>query len=318
MPLDARAPSPAVADEPLVTIGIPTYNRPALLRRAARSALDQRAASVAVVISDDASTDPEVQRTLDDLAAADPRVRVLRQERNLGHAGNYQAVLEAAEGEYFMWLADDDWLDPGYVSCCLERLAEDPGTVLACGRASYYADGAHVVDERPISLTASRPGVRVMTYFARVSLNGPLFGLARRQCWAAIGFPPAVGGDWMLVAALAAHGRVQTTDATAIHRSLTGLGSDPARLGRSFGMSRLAASQHHAIVAARMWRDIITGAGPYGRIAPLGRPIVATAVAVLILVRFTVTGLLRRALGPRIAASLEDMIASSLRTREQP
>ena len=64
---------------------------------------------------------------LNELATTDPRVRVLRQNRNLGHAGNYQVVLEAAEGEYFMWLADDDWLDPGYVARCLAVLAEERG-----------------------------------------------------------------------------------------------------------------------------------------------------------------------------------------------
>ena len=257
----------------MVTIGIPTYNRPALLRRAALSALAQRDVSIEVVISDDGSTDPEVGEVLNDLATADPRVRALRQDRNLGHAGNYQAVLEAAEGEYFMWLADDDWLDPGYVARCLAVLAEERGTVLVCGRASYYADGAHVVDERPMNLISSRPGVRVIRYFGRVSLNGPLFGLARRDQWTAIGFPPSVAGDWILVAALAARGRVRTINDTVIHRSLTGLGSDSTRLGLSFGMSNLAASQHHLLVAGRLWRDIVTGARTFAPLAPVRKTV---------------------------------------------
>lgn len=307
---------PSVRDQPMVTIGIPTYNRPALLRRAARSALAQRDVSIEVVISDDASTDPEVGEVLHELATTDPRVRVLRQDQNLGHARNYQAVLEAAEGKYFMWLADDDWLDPGYVACCLAVLAEDQGTVLACGRASYYADGAHVVDERPINLISSRPGVRVIRYFARVSLNGPLFGLARRNQWAAIGFPPTVGGDWILVAALATRGRVRTISDTVIHRSLTGLGSDSTQLGLSFGMSTLIASQHHLLVAGRLCGDIVTGGRTFGPLRPIGRPLVAAAVAVLIVTRFTMTGMLRRVLGPSIATSLERTIAAWLRARE--
>jgi hypothetical protein len=299
-----------------VTIGIPTYNRPALLRRAALSALGQRDASIEVVISDDASPDPEVGEVLTELAATDPRVRVLRQGRNLGHAGNYQVVLEAAKGEYFMWLADDDWLDPTYVASCLAVLAEDYGTALVCGRASYYADGDHVVDERPINLTSSRPGIRVIRYFARVSLNGPLFGLARRDQWTAIGFPPTVGGDWIVVAALAARGRVRITNDAVIHRSLTGLSSDSTRLGLSFGMSDLAASQHHLVVAWRLWRDIVTGGSTFAPLARAGRPVVAGAVAMLIVARFTMTGFLRRALGRSIAASLERTIATWLRARE--
>jgi glycosyltransferase involved in cell wall biosynthesis len=301
----------------MVTIGIPAYNRPALLRRAALSALAQRDISLEVVISDDASPDPEVGDVLTELAAADPRVRVFRQAQNLGHAGNYQAVLEAAEGEYFMWLADDDWLDPGYVACCLAALAEDPGTILACGRASYYADDVHVVDERPINLISSRPGIRVIRYFARVSLNGPLFGLARRAEWTAIGFPPTVGGDWVLVAALAARGRVRITNHTVIHRSLTGLGSDSTRLGLSFGMSRLMASQHHLFVAGRLWRDIVAGDQGFAPLARIGRPLVAGAVGLLIVTRFTMTGVVRRSLGASIAGALERTVARWLRARER-
>lgn len=307
---------PSVRGQPMVTIGIPTYNRPALLRRAALSALAQRDASIEVVISDDASPNPEVAEVLTALATTDPRVRVLRQARNLGHAGNYQEVLEAAKGEYFMWLADDDWLDPRYVASCLAALLADDGTALVCGRASYYADGAHVVDERPINLVSSRPGLRVIRYFARVSLNGPLFGLARRDQWTAIGFPQTVGGDWILVAGLAARGRIRVINDTVIHRSLAGLGSDSTRLGLSFGMSDLAASQHHLVVAGRLWRDIIAGGRTFAPLARAGRPVVAGAVAVLIVTRFTITGLLRRVLGRSMASSLERTIATWLRARE--
>jgi glycosyltransferase involved in cell wall biosynthesis len=310
------APLGGVRAGPVVTIGIPAYNRPALLRRAVDSALAQRDVSIEVLISDDASPDPDVQDVLRDLAGTDPRVRVARQSRNLGHAANYQWVLNAAAGEYFMWLSDDDWIDPGYVEGCLAALAQDRGAVLVCGVASYYQDGVHVVDERPIDLTSSRPGLRVIRYFGRVSLNGPLFGVARRDRWLQIGFPPVIGGDWMLVAELAARGRVRTIGAAHIHRSLTGLGSDATSLGLGFGLSKAAASQHHVLVAARVWRDIATGAGDFRRIAPVGRVLVASAAAALIVTRFTLAGLLRRVLGPSLANRLERAVSNWLRARE--
>ena len=81
-------------------------------------------------------------------------------------------------------------------------------------------------------------------------------------------------------------------------------------------MSSLAASQHHLLVAGRLWRDIVTGARTFAPLAPAGRPFVAGAVAVLIVTRFTMTGMLRRVLGPSIATSLERTIAAWLRARE--
>ena len=139
---------------------------------------------------------------LNELATADPRVRVLRQRSESGPRRQLPGGARGRRGLSTScgWPTTTGWIRDmsRAVSRCSPR---NGGTVLVCGRASYYADGAHVVDERPINLISSRPGVRVIRYFGRVSLNGPLFGLARRDQWTAIGFPPSVAGDWILVAA---------------------------------------------------------------------------------------------------------------------
>ncbi len=279
----------------LVTIGIPAYNRPDELECAARSALSQDHGELEVLVSDDASTAPAVAEVGEALAAEDPRLRYVRQPRNLGHAGNYQWLLDHANGEHFMWLADDDWIDPGYVSACLAGLAADPATVLVCGQARYYRGGTHVLDERPITLVSRRPGVRVTGYFARVSLNGPLFGVADRDVLREIGFPPVVGGDWLLVAGLAARGAVRTLSDIHIHRSLTGLGANPRRLAESFGMRGVTARQHHLVFAARIWRSLARGAPPFDRIERRARLNVASIAAGSVVARFTLPALVRGA-----------------------
>lgn len=301
----------------LVTIGIPTYNRPRELERALHSALAQDHRELEVLVSDDASTDQSVRHVCERFEGADPRVRLVRQPRNLGHAGNYQWLLEAARGEYFMWLSDDDWIDPSYVTRCLGALQADRASVLVCGLGRYYRDGVRLLDERPIDLVSDRPEVRVVQYFARVSLNGPLFGVARRRDLLPIGFPQVVGGDWMLVAALAARGRVRTLPDVHVHRSLSGLGADAPRLARSFGMRGLGARQHHVLVAAHGWRQITCGTSTFGGMGPLTRAGVAVIAAALILVRFTLADGVRWALGPRHAAAFEARVSAWLRARDR-
>lgn len=93
---------------PLISIGIPTYNRRELACRAIRSALAQSYPAIEVVVSDNASGD----RTAEAVEAIqDPRIRLLRQHHNLGMVGNFNACLEAASGEYFLMLSDDDLLE---------------------------------------------------------------------------------------------------------------------------------------------------------------------------------------------------------------
>jgi glycosyltransferase involved in cell wall biosynthesis len=303
-------------ERPLVTVGIPAYDRPAEVQRAVRSALAQDHPAIEVLVSDDASPDPAVETALAALAASDVRVRYVRQPRNLGHAGNYQWVLENARGEYFMWLSDDDWIDPDYVSRCVAALEADSTTVLVCGLARCYEAGVHVLDERPTNLDSGRAGLRLIRYFSRVSLNGALFGLARRERLLEIGFPQVVGGDWMLIAAVAARGRIRTLDDVHIYRSLTGLGADASQLARSFGLSGVMARRHHVLVAARIWADTAFGAGPRGAMGRIARIVVATIAAASIIARFTLAPIAVAALGPSAATKVERRISAWLRARE--
>jgi glycosyltransferase involved in cell wall biosynthesis len=300
---------------PLVTIAIPTYNRPVALTRATQSALAQSYRHLEVLISDDASSARELPELLAALSAQDDRIRAVRQPRNLGHAGNYDWLLHAARGEYFMWLADDDWIDRSYVERCLAELQADPRAGLVCGVARYYRDGRQMAVERATDLRSSRPGLRVAQYFTRVTMNGALFGVARRQELAAIGFPPHVGGDWLLVGAMAGRARIRTLTDVHIHRSASGLGADGEALARSFGLQGMRARRHHLFFVTRIAREIIIGPPLFPRISLPGRLAVAGLAMTSILVRFTLADAVRSLLGPQASGRIERMIAAWLRRR---
>lgn len=302
----------------LVTIGIPTYMRPQQLERAVRSALAQDHGRIEVLVSDNASPDPAVERLGSRFARADARVRFVRQPENLGSVRNFQWLLEAASGDYFMWLSDDDWIDPNYVTRCLQELRQHSGVVLVGGLARYYQGGKFTVSERPYDLRSSRPGERVISYFSRVTLNGILFGLARRSDLLPIGFPPGLGGDWMLVAALAARGRVVTLGDVHVHRSIEGSSADIEGLARSFGMRRVGETQAHVRIASRVWREIAVAAPAFGGMNRMARMCVAGLASALIVGRFTLVILARRIMGDGLARSLETRVSAWLRAREHP
>lgn len=98
---------------PLVTVAIPTRDRPKLLQRSLSSALRQSHPNLDIVVSDNASG-PETAAFL--ATVDDPRVRVLRQVTNLGMVGNWNECLREARGEYFLLLSDDDALEPDAIA----------------------------------------------------------------------------------------------------------------------------------------------------------------------------------------------------------
>jgi len=51
-------------------------------------------------------------------------------QKNLGPAASSVEVLKNASGQFFMWLGDDDWIDPAYISSRVQQLMHDPTTAL--------------------------------------------------------------------------------------------------------------------------------------------------------------------------------------------
>ncbi len=245
-------------DLPLVSVGIPTYNRAPGLRRAAESVLRQDYPNVELVISDNASTDgtPAVGEAL---MREDPRVRYLRQRTNLGPIPNFLAARRAARGSFFMWLSDDDWIDPSYVRECLAVLQSDPQCALACGLARYYRDGRYATDDLRIDLTAPSAWRRVLRCYYVTVLNGPFYGLMRREHVPRVPLYKVVGCDWIAVASLSHLGRVRTLPSVRIHRQLTGMSRSHRTNASECRVPGFQASFPHLSTAVQACRDILHG-----------------------------------------------------------
>jgi len=115
---------------PRVSVCIPTRDRARWLGEALDSALAQTFTDLEVVVSDDASTDGSGALVG---ARRDPRVRLFRNPRPLGVAGNRNACLARARGSYIAWLdSDDRWL-PGMLETQVGALEAHPGAALAHG-----------------------------------------------------------------------------------------------------------------------------------------------------------------------------------------
>jgi glycosyltransferase involved in cell wall biosynthesis len=217
---------------PLVSVGLPTFDRASTLVRAIESVLVQDWPNLELVVSDNGSSDG-TEEVCKKFCQQDPRVRYVRHHKNLGPTANFAAVLEHSRGEYFMWLGDDDWLaDPGYVSTCTSFLIGNPDYALACGVAHYYRGETFVTDGVQLNLEHPSPIRRVLDFYAAVGDNGTFYGVMRTSLLRLFVLKPTLGGDWLLVAAVAFSGRVRTLKGTAINREYTWDSDSYARIVR--------------------------------------------------------------------------------------
>jgi glycosyltransferase involved in cell wall biosynthesis len=242
--------------EPLVSVGIPTFNRAVKLMRAADSVLAQTRRELELVICDNASEDG-TEPLCRALSERDSRVRYLRSPTNRGPTANFNAVFAELRSEYAMLLSDDDWLEPDYLASCLAELRGRPDLTLACGIAHYFRDGAAVGEGVDMQLLESSPVRRVVHYLRDVDENGVFYGLMRRAALLrAAPLRNVLGNDWLLAAGVAAQGKVATITTTAINRELDGTSADFARLAGTLGLPAWQARIPHLVIAWQVLEDV--------------------------------------------------------------
>ena len=118
------------SERPLVSIAIPTYDRLQYLKEAVASALSQTYERVEVIIGDDGPTN-SIRAWCETVAMRDARVRYRRNARNLGLAGNWNALADAARGEFITLIGDDDRLLPDFVGRMVEAARPDADVAFA-------------------------------------------------------------------------------------------------------------------------------------------------------------------------------------------
>ncbi|MFN8036516.1 MAG: glycosyltransferase family 2 protein [Acidimicrobiia bacterium] len=272
-----------------MTIAIPTFNRVGDLPMAVESVLGQTGIELDVVILDNGSSDGTEQYCRA-LAVRDGRVRYLRSDRNLGPTENFNRGSREAVSEYFMWLGDDDWVDPGYVRSCVDVLERSPDVVLAAGPVRYYRKGVFAYSGVMVNVDATSGPARVRSYFRQVKDNGTFYGVMRASVLRSV--PETtneLGGDWLLLAALAMRGRIATcTRGPMAHRALGGSTSSLRNVAESIGASSFAAEFPQLAIAATVWRDIGWRSPAYAELSPIARWWLGATCAAVIAVRFVV------------------------------
>jgi len=120
---------------PLVSVVVPTHNRAALLKRTLRSILQQQVSDLEVIVVDDGSVDD----TSAVAAAADSRVRLLRNSESAGVSAARNRGIAAARGEWVAFCDDDDLWSP-------EKLAGQLAAAERDGASWAYAGDVNVDD----------------------------------------------------------------------------------------------------------------------------------------------------------------------------
>ena len=115
-------------ERPLVSICIPAYNSARFITKTIESALNQTYPSIEVVVVDDNSSDDTVAVVE---AIKDDRVKLYRNETNLGMTGNWNKCIRMARGEYVKLIPADDIIYPECIITSMKIFESNPEVVLS-------------------------------------------------------------------------------------------------------------------------------------------------------------------------------------------
>ncbi|MEM1203973.1 MAG: glycosyltransferase family A protein [Acidobacteriota bacterium] len=248
--------APSESTSPDVSVVIATHGRAALVPAAVTSILDQDFDDFELLVVDDGSTDrtPEV---LADLAARDPRIRVLRNERPLGPGAARNRGIDAARGRFVAILDDDDRALPHRLRTQRTVLRDRPDVGLVYSAVRWVdGDGVSFGEWPAVAVQGEFPAdppsaFRLLYLDSNKITNTSL--MVRRRALGGLRYAEdlRVGEDWLLFLKLAARG----VPMVAIADPLTLMRRDPQHVSLMAAKERAFTDQRRALRQVRTWLD---------------------------------------------------------------
>lgn len=137
----------ALTRRPTVSVIMPTYNPPVdMLRSAIESVRTQIYPDWELCIADDCSTDPAVLAVLEEYAAADPRVKLIRRKENGHISAASNTALTLVTGEWVALLDHDDILAEHALALVALAIDAHPGAGIVYSDEDKLDETAHRID----------------------------------------------------------------------------------------------------------------------------------------------------------------------------
>lgn len=128
---------------PLVSIMIPTYNRPEFFEKTLQSAMSQDYPNLEIIVNDN-STNEETAGVIAKYLS-DRRIKYNRQAWAKSKADNFSTFQQLAQGEYLQWCMDDDVLVPHKISLMAQVLDKDAGVSLVASQRGFIDEKGNVL-----------------------------------------------------------------------------------------------------------------------------------------------------------------------------
>lgn len=126
----------------MVSIIITAYNVEEYLQQAVESCINQTFKDIEIIIVEDCSTDSTPQ-IIASLMQKDERIHLIQNDKNYGAGQSRRNGLDNAQGEYFLLLDGDDWIDSNFIEELYNKAIETNADIVSGGIKVLRENGAY-------------------------------------------------------------------------------------------------------------------------------------------------------------------------------
>jgi glycosyltransferase involved in cell wall biosynthesis len=205
-------------DTPLVSIGLPCYNRPEGLRHALECLTKQTYKNIEIIVSDNGSPDPKVQWVGYEFAYKDPRVYYYRRSQNMGGMYNVHFVIQNSHGKYFMFASDDDSWDPKYVELLVKEHESDKNILFSASGVTLFDLCGSKLSPKPIPEWFNKSRFHAMLFIIsshhwKYTKANMVYGLYKKEFLKNFrpyeGCPSEIGNDVLTIMRILSKGKIK-------------------------------------------------------------------------------------------------------------
>ena len=191
----------------LVSVVMCTYNGSGFVAEQIESICRQTYTDLQIIIVDDASTDTTCE-IIEQYAAKDERLRLYRNDYNIGLNLNFNKCCTLATGDFIAIADQDDIWEPSKIEKLLAKIKEDTDILLVhCMSARFEKLGKfHLKSHRMVNYFS---GQDLPNFFISNFISGHNMLIRRSLLQKSLPFPGNIYYDWWLAAVASCNGKIE-------------------------------------------------------------------------------------------------------------
>lgn len=190
--------------QPLVSIALCAYNGAAYIKQQLDSITDQTYTNLEIIISDDASAD-DTWKIIEDYQVTEPRIKLFRNEKNIGYNKNFEKAFTLCSGEYVAISDQDDVWEKDKIELMMKNWPS--GSLFV-----YSLSGNFMNDDFTGRTEAPRVRYTAIDDLHKLVFNSPVHGHAcmfkKELLQLCMPFPADIYYDWWMSMHAAAAGTI--------------------------------------------------------------------------------------------------------------